>query len=98
MSLLEVLARAQVTPTAPFAQLLRQESVNLAWGATILAITGQESEALFDTLIYLRRTGFAVALLLVQPTPPSIELQKQVDLLNLPVYRVWQERDLEIMQ
>ena len=98
MSLLEVLARAQVTPTTPFAQLLRQESVNLAWGATILAITGHESEALFDTLVYLRRTGFAVALLLVQPMPPSIELQKQADLLNLPVYRVWQERDLEIMQ
>jgi uncharacterized protein (DUF58 family) len=98
MSLLEVLARAQVTPTAPFAQLLRQESVNLAWGATILAITGQESQVLFETLVYLKRTGFAVALLLVQPMPPSVELQKQADLLNLPVYRVWQERDLEVCQ
>jgi uncharacterized protein (DUF58 family) len=98
MSLLEVLARAQVTPSTPFAQLLRQESVNLAWGATILAITGQESEVLFDTLVYLKRAGFAVALLLVQPMPPSVELQKQADLLNLPVYRVWQERDLEICQ
>jgi MoxR-like ATPase len=38
----------------------------------------------------------AVALLLVQPMPPSVELQKQADLLNLPVYRVWQERDLEV--
>jgi len=93
-----VLARAQVTPTTPFAQLLRQESVNLAWGATILAITGQESEVLFETLVYLKRAGFAVALLLVQPMPPSMDLQKQADLLNLPVYRVWQERDLEICQ
>jgi uncharacterized protein (DUF58 family) len=95
MNLLEVLARAQVTPTTPFAEMLRQESVNLAWGATILAITGQENEALFDTLAYLKRTGFAVALLLVQPMPPSVELQKRADLLNLPVYRIWQERDLE---
>jgi uncharacterized protein (DUF58 family) len=95
MSLLEVLARAQVTPATPFVELLRNESVNLSWGATILAITGQENEALFDTLVYLKRAGFAVALLLVQPTPPSVELQKRADLLKLPVHRVWQERDLE---
>jgi hypothetical protein len=31
----------------------------------------------------------------VQPMPPSVELQKRADLLNLPVYRIWQERDLE---
>jgi len=98
MNLLEVLARAQVTPTAPFIELLRHESVNLPWGATILAITGQESEALFETLIYLKRTGFAVALILVQPTLPSPELQSQADLLNLPVHRVWQESDLEVWQ
>jgi uncharacterized protein (DUF58 family) len=95
MSVLEVLARVQVTPTTPFEQLLRQESVNLAWGATILAITGQESQVLFDTLVYLKRAGFAVALLLVQPMPPSEALRKQADLLGLPVYRVWQEHNLE---
>jgi uncharacterized protein (DUF58 family) len=95
MSVLEVLARAQITPTAPFAQLLRQESVNLAWGATILAITGQESQVLFDTLVYLRKAGFAVALLLVQPMQPSADLQQQADLLGLPVHRVWQARELE---
>ncbi len=31
------------------------------WGATLAVITGRESEALFDKLVYLRRTGFAVA-------------------------------------
>jgi uncharacterized protein (DUF58 family) len=98
IGLLEVLARAQVTPTAPFVELLRNESMDLPWGATILAITGQESEALFETLLYLKRTGFAVALILVQPMLPSPELQKQADMLNLPVYRVWQERDLEAWQ
>jgi hypothetical protein len=69
--------------------------VDLAWGATLTVITGRESEALFDTLLNLRRAGFAVALILVQSGRPSTELRKRSDLLNLPVHRVWRERDLE---
>ena len=95
MSLLEVLARVQVAPEASFAELLRRARVDLAWGATLTVITGRESEALFDTLLNLRRAGFAVALILVQPGRPSTELRKRSDLLNLPVHRVWRERDLE---
>jgi uncharacterized protein (DUF58 family) len=95
MSLLEVLARVQITSAPPFADLLRQESVNLSWGATLAVITGRESEELFDTLVYLRRTGFAVALILVRSARPSAELQKRADLLGVPIHRVWRERDLE---
>lgn len=96
MSLLEVLARVQVARGAPFVDLLRRVSVKLAWGATLTVITGRESEALFDTLLYLRRSGFAVALVLVQPGRPSVELRKRSDLLSLPVHRVWREVDLEV--
>ena len=95
MSLLEVLARVQVASEAPFADLLRRASVNLAWGATLTVITGCGSEALFDTLLYLRRAGFAVALILVGSGRPSAELRTRSDLLNLPIHRVWRERDLE---
>jgi len=95
MSLLEVLARVQITSAAPFVDLLRRESVNLSWGATLAVITGRESEALFDTLPYLRRAGFAVALILIQPARPSAELQKRGDLLGVPIHRIWRERDLE---
>jgi uncharacterized repeat protein (TIGR01451 family) len=97
-SLLEVLARAQVVPATPLAELLRQESVRLAWGATLVVITGREDEALFDTLAYLRRVGFAVALTLVQAASPSIDLQGRADLLGVPVHRLWRERDLEQWQ
>jgi len=95
MSLLEVLARVQIVSATPFVELLRRESVNLSWGATLAIITGRESEALFDTLVYLRRAGFAVALILVQPARPSPELQERTGLLGVPVHRVWTERDLE---
>jgi hypothetical protein len=95
MSLLEILARVRVTSGVAFVDLLRRMSVNLSWGATLTVITGHESEALFDTLVYLRRTGFTVALILMQPGRPSPELKRRSDLLHIPIHRVWHERDLD---
>jgi uncharacterized protein (DUF58 family) len=95
MSLLEVLARVQVAPVTPFADLLRRESVHLSWGATLVVISGRESESLFDTLLYLRRVGMAVALILIQPGRPSVELEKRTSLLNVPIHRLWKTKDLE---
>ncbi|NIU61293.1 MAG: DUF58 domain-containing protein [Pseudomonas stutzeri] len=95
MELLEVLARAQVTESTSFAELLRRESARLPWGATLAVITGRESEPLFDSLVSLRRAGFAVALILVQPGRPSAELRRRADLLGVPIHRAWRERDLE---
>jgi uncharacterized protein (DUF58 family) len=95
MGVLEVLARVQVTSGVPFADLLRRASVRLAWGATLAVITGQENQRLFDALLHLRRAGFVVSLILVQAGRPSDELRRHSELLKLPVYRVWDERDLE---
>jgi uncharacterized protein (DUF58 family) len=95
MSLLEVLARVQTASEAPFADLLRRQSVNLAWGATLSVIAGRESDALLDTLVYLKRTGFAVALILVQPGRPRADLHAQASLLGVPIHRVWHDHDLE---
>jgi uncharacterized protein (DUF58 family) len=95
MSLLEVLARVQVASEAPFADLLRRQSVDLAWGATLSVITGRESDALLDTLVYLKRTGFAVALILIQPGRPRADLHAQASLLGVPIHRVWHDHDLE---
>ncbi|MGD2179216.1 MAG: DUF58 domain-containing protein, partial [Anaerolineae bacterium] len=91
MGVLEVLARIEVADVTPFPDLLRRESVSLPWGATLAVIAGRESEALFDTLVYLRRAGFAVALILVQPSFVSEDLRRRADLLGMPVYRVWEE-------
>jgi uncharacterized protein (DUF58 family) len=97
MQVLEVLARVQVAQTTPFVDFLRQESVNLPWGATLTVITGRESDSLFDTLVYLRRIGLVITLILVQPSRPSVELQARADHLGVPVHRVWTEHDLEAL-
>jgi len=97
MGILEVLARAQAVQNAPpFAELLRKESARLAWGATITIITGGESEGLFDTLLYLRRVGFTVALILLMLESPPNEMQQQADMAGVPVHWIWREEDLEI--
>jgi uncharacterized protein (DUF58 family) len=94
MTLLEVLARAQPEEATPFPEVMRRESVRLSWGATVVVITGQEGESLYEGLVHLRRAGFAVALILVQSGKPSAELEARAGLLGVPVQRVWRETDL----
>jgi hypothetical protein len=62
-----------------------------------VVVTGTESYELIDTLIYMRQQGLAIALILIMPPPVSPELQKKVTLLDLPVYRIWREEELEVI-
>ncbi len=94
-SVLEVLARVEVGETTPFPDLLRRESVELPWGATLVVIAGRESERLFDTLVVLQRAGFAVVLILVQPTYLSERMRQRSSMLGMPVHHVWEEQELE---
>ncbi|MGD2145636.1 MAG: DUF58 domain-containing protein [Anaerolineae bacterium] len=91
MGLLEVLARVEVGDVAPFADVLRRESSSLTWGTTLAVVAGRATEALFDTLVHLRHAGFALALILIQPTGVTEDLRRQADLLGVPVHRVWRE-------
>jgi uncharacterized protein (DUF58 family) len=99
MSLLEVLARVERTKKEgqPFGDLLRQESLRLPWGATLIVISGSEDPALFESLAQLRRSGFSIALILVQAPLISTPLQGRAELLNIPLYRVWSEEELEVL-
>ncbi len=116
MSILEVLARAKsyaVVEDAeraplPLPEFLRVQSLGLSWGATIIVITGSESEDLLESLLYLRQRGFAVALLLVMPPPPESPTpaapavtataeRSRTTVVGLPVYRVWREEELETL-
>ncbi|MBN1886564.1 MAG: DUF58 domain-containing protein [Thermoflexales bacterium] len=95
MSLLEILARVQVTTATPFADMLRRESLRLSWGATLAVITGKAGEELFDSLVYLKRAGFAVALILVDPPhdPRLTGIEKRGQAFAVPVHYVWREAD-----
>lgn len=93
--LLEVLARVQVTPEAPLAPLLRRESLNLAWGATVTVITGRASAELLDATLALERGGFAPTLIVVGPGGPADEPSS---LGGVRIHRVWRDEELEVLQ
>jgi uncharacterized protein (DUF58 family) len=95
MAVLETLARAQLTATPPLPELLRRERPRLAWGTTIVAITGQASDDLLDSLAALRQGGFAVALVLVQAAEVSASAHERAALLHIPLWPVWRDHDLE---
>jgi hypothetical protein len=67
LTILETLARVQMIEGGEFAATLRRDSVRLSWGTSVVAITGTPSEDVSGVLLYLRRGGFAVSLVLVQP-------------------------------
>ena len=120
MGILEILARvksyavAADAKHAPIAlpQFLRRQSLGLSWGTTIIVITGRESEALLESLLYLKQQGFAVALLLVMPPPTepptvigttvahTVEATAERSrnaVIGLPAFRVWREEELELL-
>ena len=92
---LETLARVQLTPDAPIATWLRAESARISWGATMVVITGRESEALYEALLGLQRGGRSPALVLIHPDPTPPALQGRAEALGIRVHPVRIERDLE---
>jgi len=96
MAILEVLARVQPATGVRFVDLLREESVHLPWGTTLLLITGSIDDALAETVLYLRRRGHATAVVLVQEASGSGGAPGS--LAGIPVYRVWNDADLAVWQ
>lgn len=93
--IMEPLARIQTTESQGLPDLLRSESVRLSWGSTMVVITGSESEELYDSLLFLQRSGFSVALVLVHPEATPSALLGRAEALGITTHRVRTERDLE---
>jgi hypothetical protein len=79
----------------PLGEVLRRERPRLAWGTTIVAITGRADEALLDALAALRQGGFAVSLLLVQAPDLAALIRERAALLGITIWPIWREQDLE---
>jgi len=95
ISVLEVLARVRLVPGLPLGAVLRRERPRLAWGTTIVAITGRADEDLLDALAALRQGGFAVSMLLVQAPDLPLLTRERAALLGISIWPIWREQDLE---
>ena len=94
MRILDILARVQSTETTPLVELLRQESVHLSWGTTLIIIAGLADEALFDQLFQVLRRGLDIMLILAGPVYNLKLIQQRADYFGFPVYSFLNERDL----
>lgn len=96
--LLEVLARAQLNDKAPtLIDLLHTYSVHLAWGTTLVLITGQpvQMESFFDALFRARRAGLNAVIIFVNQFPQFSEVKFRAERFGFPVYEISWERDMD---
>jgi hypothetical protein len=93
-----MLARVELAETFAFVELLRRETVRLPWGTTLIVVTGRATDALFDALFQVRRAGFQVVLILVEPGADFAWVQRRARHFGFVAYQVASERDLDIWQ
>ena len=65
MRLLETLARVDLIDHAGLASLIQEQRYRLAWGTTLIVITGSANHELLDELYQARRSGQNAILILV---------------------------------
>ncbi len=96
MRILDVLARVEVGEVPPLTQLLRQEAPHLSWGTTLIIITNQTGEALFDELFQARRSGLNAVLILCGQVSGFAEILHKAEYFGFPLYNFLSEKDLDI--
>ena len=99
MNCLDLLARIQASDAAealPFIALLRQASLGLSWGTTLVIITSQEDKALIPALLHLRRRGLLAVLMLVDRDANFHRSKARAQQIGVPAYRIFREQDLDV--
>jgi uncharacterized protein (DUF58 family) len=96
MRILDVLARVQAGNEDELLNLMRRESVHLAWGATLIVITPQLDEPFFDAVFQARRSGFDIILVPCGPTPGLQRARQIADSFGFPLVHILSEQDLDV--
>jgi len=94
--ILDLLARLQATENAlPLTKMLNKEAANLSWGTTVIVITGQINEALFDELFQLKRRGQNIVLVVAGHAFNIQKAREQAKHFGIPLYAFSNEKSLE---
>lgn len=98
MHILDALARVQTSEREDvlFADLLRQATLQLTWGGIGIIITAHADDSLFGNMILMKRSGFHVVLILVDPSTPFVRTQQRCHEIGIRAYQVWTEKDLDV--
>lgn len=96
MRLLETLARSEGIDNSALIPLIQQQRHELAWGTTLIVITGQAGDDLLDELYQARRRGQNSILILAGRNTSDEAIIRRAQILDIPVFSIVTERDLKI--
>jgi uncharacterized protein (DUF58 family) len=95
MRILDVLARIQSTEKTPFISLLRRERVHMAWGTTVILITGDVNDETFDELFAARQSGLNVVLILCGHVIAADEIKHKAEHFGIQIHQFSNEMELD---
>ncbi|MBC7236219.1 MAG: DUF58 domain-containing protein [Chloroflexi bacterium] len=98
MSILDILARVQLQDRDQprFSETLRRASLQLTWGGVAVVITPHADEELFDSMVLMKRAGFHVVLVLMDPRSPFVTTKQHAQQIGVRAYQIWTEADLDV--
>lgn len=79
-----------------FVELLRRQRVHMAWGTTVVLITGNAERDLFDELFQMRRAGLNTVLILCGHVIEAKEIKSRAQHFGIPVHFFISEQDMDV--
>ena len=96
MRLLETLARADIAENSALVPLIQAQRYQLAWGTTLIMITGNADDELLDELYQARRWGQNAVLILAGREASNDTIRKRAKAFGISVFFIATESDLKI--
>jgi uncharacterized protein (DUF58 family) len=96
MRLLETLARVETIDHSALVPLLQRQRYQLAWGTTLIVITGAANPGLLDELYQARRSGQNAILILAGGNSSDGDALRRANAFGIQVFSIADERDLKI--
>ena len=94
MRLLETLARVETVDSSAFIPLIQRQRYHLAWGTTLIVITGSANDELLHELSEARRAGQNPLLILAGRDASEESGRQRAGIFGIPLVSVATERDL----
>lgn len=96
MRLLETLARVEIPPDSALVPLIQHQRYELAWGTTLIVITGTVSDDLLDELYQARRGGQHAMLIVAGREATYVAGLQRAKTFGIPVFSIATEHDLHM--
>jgi len=82
--------------TRSIVEVLREKRVDFSWGTTIIVLSGQAEDNLFDEFFQMRRAGLNIVLVLCGDVIGLQHAKARAGQFNIPFFHLRDEKDMNI--